>query len=334
MKITTDAKSWLDRYERTLGHHLPLKGRKDIRQEIHSHLMDDLEERYGDKTVDEEAMKEYLQDLGSPRRKAAVYREETALIPPAVFPLFRMVTGIVLLVLTIVLLATQTIELAAEGITFLGVLKILAETLSALVHTLGILVIIFYLLQKFLPEEDWQDPLEDEIWKVETLPAREYPSRVKLGDPVAGLILSFLAILLFTVFSSQVGIHQFIGKTHSFTPLLSPAFWALVPLLLFRWGLEMGFSILLIVQRRWSLSLRLGDLALRAISLGILVLFLRTGFSTLFLVEELNGLGLESLTSILKILFPVLISLGILGTVVEIIKKALALYREPEGQEE
>ena len=265
MKLTGDAKSWLERYERTLGHHLPLKGRKDVRREIHSHLMDDLEERFGEKIVDEVAMKEYLQDLGSPRRKAAVYREETVLIPASLFPLFRMVTGIVLLVLTVVLLATQTIEMAAQGFSFLAVAKLIAETLSALIHTLGVLVIVFFILQKFVPSEEWEDPMDDEIWKVDTLPSREYPSRVKLGDPVAGLILSFLAILIFTVFSSQVGIHHITRETHSFTPLFSPVFWSLVPLLLFRWGLEMGFSILLIIQRRWSLPLRLGDLTLRAI---------------------------------------------------------------------
>ncbi len=334
MKMTTDAKSWLDRYERTLGRHLPLKGRKDIRREFHSHLMDDLEEKFSGKTLDETAMKEYLQDLGSPLKKAAAHREDAYLISPAAYPLFRMVTGIVLLVLALVLLITQTIEMAAGEITVPAVLKLLAETLSALIQTLGVLVIVFFVLQKFFPAGQWEDPLDDELWTVENLPAREYPSRIKLADPVAGLVFSLLAILIFTVFSSQLGIHQFTGKNHIFTPVLSPVFWSLVPLLLFRWSLEIGFSILLIIQRRWSLALRLGDLALNAFTLGILVVFLRQGFSSLVLEGSLTGLGLEGLVSVLRILIPLLLGLGVLATVAEIFKKALALYREPENQEE
>lgn len=329
MKLSAMAESWLRRYERALVRHLPLKGRKDIQKEFRSHILDDLEEKFGTSEVDDEDMKEYIAELGSPRQKAAPYRQEGYLIAPELFPLFKMVSTIVFLVLTIVLLTTQTISLGKEGITIFGVLAMFGNTIQALISTLGTLVIIFYLIQYFIPKNEWEDPFEDEVWKPDMLPKEEYPNRIKLGDPIAGMIFSFIAILIFAIFADSVGIHNFSEDGHRFIPILTQEFWALIPLFLFRWGLEMSFDIILIIFRKWNLPLRLADIALRAFSLGIIILILQRGWRSFILSDALATIGAGNFGNMINIAFPIVMGLAILGTVVEIIKKVIALYKEP-----
>lgn len=334
MKISQEAMSWLTRYERAMARHLPLRGRGDIQKELHSHILDELEERFGEGEVHSDQMQDYLQDLGAPRLKAAAYRQEAYLVPPGLYPLFRMVAGIVMIVLAVVLLATQAFTLGSEGLSATGILKIFGELFGGLTSALGSLVVVFFILQRVLPREEWPgtDPLEDEIWKVKDLPEQEYPQRIKLGDPVAEIVFSLIAIILFTVFPGIIGIHNFGDAGRTFTPVLAPAFWALVPLLIFRWCLGTAFNVILIIQRRWTLPLRLTDISLRAFSLGIVALFLRTGFSSLVLTDQLTIAGLEGVVSVFRILFPILMILALVGSVAEIIKKVIALYREPHHQ--
>jgi len=334
MKLSTLAESWIRRYERGFARHLPLRGRKDIQKEFRSHVLDDLEEKFGTATVDADDMKEYLAEMGSPRQKAAPYRQDGYLIAPELFPLFKMVTSIVFIVLTIVLMATQAFSLGKEGVSLLGVLGIFGNTFQALVSTLGTMVIIFYLIQYFIPKTEWEDPFEDEAWKPDMLPKEEYPNKIKLGDPIAAIVFSFIAVVIFTAFSDQVGIHNFSEEGHRFMPILAPGFWTLMPLFLFRWGLEMAFNIVLIIFRRWNLPLRLTDIALRAFSLGIIVYILQKGWRYLFLSDALSSLWVKNLDNILSILFPIGMGLAILGSVVEIIKKVIALYKEPQLGEE
>lgn len=329
MTMTAKAEAWLYRYERVLSRHLPLKGRQDIQKEFHSNLLDELEDRYKGGEVDEELMKEYLQSLGAPRCKAASYKSEPFLFNPGLYPFFKMVSSIVLLVLALVLVVTNAIDLGMNGVSFMAVLKVFGELFSALTSALGSLLIVFFIIGHCVPDEKWTDPLDEESWTVDLLPEKEFPVQIKLADHIIEIVMTLIGIVLFTFFRDIIGIHIFSDGIHRFIPFLAEAFWSLVPLMMIRWFLGLIFNGLMVWKRSWSLPLRLSDLLLRAYSLAVTILLFKIGFANLFLINELLAQGWDKAVGVLRVLFPILMILAIFGTVVEIIQKVVALYQEP-----
>lgn len=329
MKLTAKAEAWLYRYERVLSRHLPLKGRQDIQKEFHSNLLDEMEDRYENGEVDEDLMKEYLQSLGSPRCKAATYKAEPFLFNSQLYPFFKMVSSIVLLVLAIVLVVTNAIDLGMNGVSFMAVVKVFGELFTALTSALGSLLIVFFIIGNCIPGEKWMDPLDEESWTVDLLPEKEFPVQVKLAERIIEIVMTVIAIVLFTFFRDIIGIHLFSNGTHRFVPVLAEAFWNLVPLMMIGWFLGLIFNGFMVWKRSWSLPLRLSDLLLRAYSLAITILLFKVGFARLFLIEGLLDQGWDQVVGVFRVLFPILMILGIFGTVVEIIQKVVALYQEP-----
>ena len=86
----------LKRYVHEVGRRLPRKQRADIEAELHSTLVDTLESRVEGEPTEQDQI-ELLKEFGPPVEVAASYRGgEQYLIGPDLYPLFRMVTGIVL----------------------------------------------------------------------------------------------------------------------------------------------------------------------------------------------------------------------------------------------
>lgn len=106
----------IDRYLNEVGKYLGSKNRNDILAEIRSHISDTLEQRVkGEPT--EEDITALLKELGRPQKLAASYSTSRQyLVGPELYPLFRMVAGIViaavigaqLIALTIALLSNVT----------------------------------------------------------------------------------------------------------------------------------------------------------------------------------------------------------------------------------
>ncbi|GAF71800.1 unnamed protein product, partial [marine sediment metagenome] len=88
--------SLIDRYVYEVGRHLPRKNRSDIQVELRSSLIDALEDRAGREPTEAEIV-ELLKEFGPPKVVAASYYPEGQyLIGPPLYPLFRLLAGIVL----------------------------------------------------------------------------------------------------------------------------------------------------------------------------------------------------------------------------------------------
>ena len=86
----------IDRYVHEVGRHLPRKNRSDIQTELHSLLVDMLEDRAGPDPSEAEVV-EFLQEYVEPRTVAASYAPQAQyLIGPVLYPLFQLVSGITL----------------------------------------------------------------------------------------------------------------------------------------------------------------------------------------------------------------------------------------------
>src|SRR5688572_10690044 len=113
----------IDKYIAEVGKHLPRNQRVDMEAEIRSTLEDMLEERkQAPGAVEDVMIIELLKEYGAPRKVAESYIGPRYLIGPRVYPIFELVTKIVLTVLLAIALAGLGIGLARSNMTGLELL--------------------------------------------------------------------------------------------------------------------------------------------------------------------------------------------------------------------
>src|SRR5512139_1826468 len=114
-----NAMNLIDRYVIEVGKHLPRKNRQDIQRELRSTLEDMLADRSeaSGQPVDEAMTIALLKEYGSPEKVAASYTPTRYLVGPRLYPLFLMVTQIVVAVLFCVMLALMAVSLYRTGLS-------------------------------------------------------------------------------------------------------------------------------------------------------------------------------------------------------------------------
>lgn len=162
----------VEQYLVAVGRQLPWKGRREIKQELRSLLMDEIEGRYGQNPSEEE-IREALLSFGSPGTIAARYRDEQCVIAPGLtsfyFFLLKIVLGSIALAFFVLLLLNLVRTGAADGwareiIGFIG------NTLNAWMGGFVFITVGFMAVtrlgwvQTVDLEDDWTpDELADEV---------------------------------------------------------------------------------------------------------------------------------------------------------------------------
>lgn len=238
----------IERYLSEVGRYLPRQNRKDILGEMRSALADALEDQAGENPTREQTI-EMLRTFGEPRKVAArYYPEGQYLIGPTLYPLFRLVSGIALAAV----LGAQIIAWLAAYF-FAGqaidVLATSAGLVSSLPSTLGWVLIVFIILQRFdvRPDED------EKTWDPASLPVAEDHEEVSRAERVAGIIFQSIVLAALTLFSDRIGVYIFPGGTFFANPIL-PGFipWINLSLLV-----AIGLDVYLLWQGRWTTASRL-----------------------------------------------------------------------------
>ena len=196
----------IDRYIHEVGRYLPRKTRGDIQAELRSLLLDSLESDGVDELNEVEVVAA-LKEFGSPKDVAASYwPRDQYLIGPELYPLFRMVAGIVLAVLVGVLLLAWGIgiisgetPLSAPGLqeAFTFVLELFGSLMSAF----GALVLTFAVLQRFNVRPD----LDDEEWDPRSLPPIDEGETVSRTETLVGMAFALVILAILWFFPDIVG---------------------------------------------------------------------------------------------------------------------------------
>jgi len=258
----------IERYVYEVGRNLPRKNRVDIQVELKSTLVDTLEDRVVGEPTQEDEIK-LLKEFGPPQKVAASYWPQGQyLIGPNLFPLFRMVVAIVLIVFVIVQLVLLGIAVVfdQEVLTFLSVLDIFSEMIGSVFTPFGIIVIVFAILQRF----DVKPDAEDEEWDPRELPQIEPQDAVNRGGTVAEItfILVIIAILLFL--PDKIGVVVSPGME----VLLNPVIASYIPLIIASLLLGIALDVILLWRGKWETTTRLAKIATNLFSIYVLyVLF-------------------------------------------------------------
>jgi len=251
----------IDLYVAEVGKRLPLRGRGDIEAELRSTLEDMLEDRSkkAGRAADEAMMLDLLREYGPPDKVAGTYHPNQYLIGPRLFPFFKMVLRIVLTVLTVVLLVTLGIRVAAQpagpelarniGEGLLGVI-------TAAFQAFANIVLVFAILERVLPASEFEFDEEKKAWDPASLKKAVEPATVKPWGPIAAILFTAAAMILFNGYSHLIGVYFVRDGTWSMIPLLTEAFFRWLPYINVLWVLQIALHVVLLRQGRWQTATR------------------------------------------------------------------------------
>ena len=291
----------IDKYIAEIGKHLPRKGRSDIEAEIRSTLEDMLEERkQADGQVSEEQVIALLKEYGSPREVAESYTGPRYLIGPRVFPIFELVTRIVLIVLFAIALAGLGLSLARSSLGGPEFLMTIGESaldlFGGLITVFGNLVLAFAILERVLPAKEFE---EEEEWNPAELAREPDPDRVKFGEQIFEMFFLIVFLILFNLYPRAIGIGFFNENDWVFiSPVLTDAFFSYLPWINILILLQLGFNIFLLRSSWWNNGLRVANIVLELAGIALAVSMLRGPDLAALSPTQLAGTPLEDSASI------------------------------------
>lgn len=264
-----NAQEWIDRYVYAVGEALPPRERGDVEAEIRSLIQDELEARGADLgNPDEQAVLSVLEQFGRPETLAARYAAPRALIGPALFPIFRLVTTIVLLVLVGVWVFGVAVDVGIYQRPLTNPAAMIGDLVGGLFQTFGTIVLLFALIEAFAHGKI-EAEVKQQPWNPRTLPKIERGERVKVSELVAGIAFSLAAILVFNAYPEWISIVSLKDGEVTATPLLSANFLVFVPWLTLLWGLSIALDAYVLAQERWRLLTRWLQIGLSVFGLVI-----------------------------------------------------------------
>lgn len=254
----------IDRYITEIGKHLPQKSRLDIEKEIRSNLEDMLEDRSrtAGKPADEAMTVEVLKEFGSPQKVAASYTNEQYLIGPRLFPIFWMVTRIVLAVLGALALVGFGIGVVQSGTSIDGLVNVfgksLAEFFGAAMSAFGNIVLVFFILERFVPKLSF-DEKEDETWDPSSLPEVADSDKLSITETIVEIVVTVAAFIIFNFYPDALRIAFLEDGKWTFIPVLSQTFFSYLPYMNALWGLQVVLNAFLLRDGRWRPATRWAD---------------------------------------------------------------------------
>ena len=288
----------IQRYTTEVGKHLTPRMRGDIEKELRSTLEGMLEDRAqkAGKPTDEAMVLSLLKEYGAPEKVAATYHPTNYLIGPRMYPFFVMVLKIVFSVLIVVLLIGLGARLAvnpppsqglAEAI-WKGLLGIISGAISAF----GNIVLVFAILERFVPAAEFKMDREEKEWNPADLMKEPEGNEVKMWEPIFGIVFTAAAFVIFNVYPQIIGISFVKGGGWTFIPALSEAFFRWMPWINVVWALQIALNVILLRQGRWQASTRWFSVAIDLAGI-IIGYFLLIGPSIVgFTPEALTASGI------------------------------------------
>ncbi len=149
----------VDQYIHVIGEKLPLKTRKDIKEELRTLLLDEIESNYGTSPTNEQIF-ETIKSYGNPTEVAARYNGDKPVIAPGLKELYFMLLKIILGAISIAFTTIFFVELftnVAASVPnavplkelFLRILKIPLQVFSAYTGAIGMVSLVFVAISYF-----------------------------------------------------------------------------------------------------------------------------------------------------------------------------------------
>jgi len=338
MKLNKDAKELMERYLFAVKKELSGKQRDDIVAEIESYLYDLLEERYPKNAdVDEKELEAVLKEMGSPRKVAAQYSPHQYLVGPRLFPLYKIVLKIMLLVvlgaLTLSMIISNIVEFS--GSVWQVMLEYLGTLWSGGLSVVGVITLIFAIIERTTEGKNIEEIEELKELKISELP--QLPEKEKTVDRIGTsleILVNILGMIFFIYIQKTGGLVPAWGNANSSSQmvrLFTENFIPFIPFSLGLTGLEISRNTILLVQgyhnaltNWWNIAQKIADCVLMVFLISALPLISLDFFRVLEETSALAQYEAQANTGL-----GVLMGLGIFGNIVELIKQIGREIRNP-----
>ncbi|MGL1893894.1 MAG: hypothetical protein OCD02_19810 [Spirochaetaceae bacterium] len=191
----------IDKYIYAIGQKLPLKSRAEIKKELTSLILDEIEGKYGENpTVAQQ--EEAIISFGTPNKVAKRYSGATLVIGEGFTDLYFMICKIMVGAMSIAFVTVFIVSLFTENIAGLdilkGFLKVPFRVLQASFSGIGVVTLIFIVISKLM--KNGEVDLEDD-WGVKELES------IELTEKVESKIEAIVSIIFLSVFIALINIY-------------------------------------------------------------------------------------------------------------------------------
>ena len=323
----------LDKYVAEVGKYLPRKNRVDIEAEIRSTLEDMLEERKQGQVVDDALVTSLLKEYGSPKKVASTYKTKQYLISPRMYPIFELVTRIVLIVLFAVSLFGLGVGLAKTGFSSADVLSQVggwaAGLFSGLTAALGNIVLVFAIIERTQASKEFEKEAED--WDPAELTLEPDPDQIKRADFIATIVFTVLGLVILNLYPDVIAIHTNTNGVWTSTPILTDAFFSFLPWINLMGIVQIGFSAFMLTQSEWKPITRILSMLVDVAGAVLAVVILTTpdifSFSaeTWGMVEDPEAA--KFLTQFFEFIPKMIAIIIVVATIVKVVQTTMALVK-------
>ncbi|MBG0764801.1 MAG: hypothetical protein H0S78_07930 [Tissierellales bacterium] len=224
-----------------------------------------------------------------------------------------------------------SIGLGDEVNIFLELLLIIPRILSAAVGAFGSVTIIFGLIEHFTDEEI---NIKDEDWDPKDLPeaVNDY-DRISIIGLITKIIIIIFALVIFNFYPEKIPVFYESGEKWIFVSAINiEALRVFLPYWNMLWILSAILTFFILIQGKWNLITKIGDIMLSLFSIVILGIMIRG--PELINLEGLKNINqdlandltpvFEILGSMLKVFFGILIVIILF----DIIKKSYKIIKD------
>ncbi len=248
----------IDRYIHEVGRRLPKRMRADVEAELHSLLLDSLEEHLAEGLPDsgevsEDVQVAVLQEFGPPKLVAQQYNPRVNyIIGPRLFEPYLVTVAVVMAVTFLAHLVgilTLTANLAAVDGALGGALAGMINSMQA---GLGSITLVFALVERAIAVSDAQQ--EDASWDPRKMPKISDYDRIKASGLIVETLFLVFLLAVFNVYPDRIGLSFVrIGTEYKMTSWLATGFnTAYGPWLSAWWFLSILLNISVLWQGRWQ----------------------------------------------------------------------------------
>jgi hypothetical protein len=274
-----------------------------------------------------------LKEYGAPRKVASTYKATQYLISPRMYPIFELVTRIVLTVFFAASLLGLGVGLAKTGLTSADVLSQVggwaASLFGGLTAALGNIVLVFAIIERTQAANEFKKEFED--WDPAELTHDPDPAEIKRGEHIVAIVFGVLGLIILNLYPDLIAIHMNTNGNWTSTPILTDAFFRFLPWINVLGIVQIGFNIFMFAQSGWKLATRILSLLVDIAGTVLAVVILSTPDIFSFTSESWGMLGDMEAAKFLNQFFgfipTLIIIIVVIATIVKVVQVSIELVK-------
>ncbi len=317
----------VDKYIYAIGQKLPLKSRNEIKTELKSLLLDEIEAKYGE-NPSEDNIKRAITEFGTPGSVAKKYSNSSSVIGSGFTDLYYLIMKIIVGALTIAFTTIFIVTLFTENPAGLDILKALVQVplrvFQASLGGIGTLTIIFIIISRLCSDKEID--IESE-WTIKELES------INLTQEQESKIESIIALILIPVFIAFVILYpefiQFLENSFEKSGLTlgnkvnMDVFKSFIPLFVLQGLLQIVYQIMLLKKEIKTKALYIFDASLSVFDLLVTITILKLGTMFIYAGGVNNGIFSYS-----TIGFKIFIVIGLFTGIGELLSKSIKYVKK------